>query len=113
MLIECFEFGDKRLSFTNTLTYTLVGEESYIRNLEIKISIAKEQNRKLAIEKFSDIITKTLEILDIDMPNSLYNSLLTNQSSEVELENCTLKLNYEDYKILENFDFIIEGKLYS
>lgn len=94
----------------NNLAYNLVSENSkYIQKVNLILNINNGSERKQALQKFSEIAKKTLETLEIKIPEGLINAAKTGR--EFNFENDTYLVSVKlDKSNIEIFTLLIQSK---
>ncbi len=106
-----FQFGNDDISkIPNSLAYYLIGEETYIKQLELVLDIGFQQNRNEAIDKFIDVINRTFECLLIQKPNYLDESIKISHTYQNEFETYSIVIDYDKYEKMEKYVLRISTK---
>lgn len=105
------QFGsDDITQIPNSLAYYLIGEEMYIKQLDLVLDIGYQQNKKEALMKFIDVIKLTFDSLMIPPPNDMINAIFKDGDYQKEYQTHSIIINYEKFERIEKYQLSIVTK---
>jgi len=95
-----YQFGENLIGLQNNLAYYLIGDELFIKKLELVLNINNKDETELALNKFKDISITTFMSLSLPTSSNLIDAIKNNHEYYEELETYNIKLIKVNSKIL-------------
>ncbi|MCE8921500.1 hypothetical protein [Bacteroides ovatus] len=95
----------------SNLLLSLQGEELYIHQLELSLSIHSIDERGDAILKFQESVLEILKLFSLEIPHNIYNSIIKNDSCKYSNEIFSLNIEKEIIGSIESVVLIIKSEM--
>ena len=106
-----FKSADKGTT-DNSMQYLLTGEETYINQIDIMLNLGLDQDHKQALTEYRDLVIKTLEALEIAVPDKLTENIAIFKDFCDDLDNYIVTLKCTRFEEIGWCTLTIETKLY-
>lgn len=102
--ITCFEFGKDHITqISNSIALNLIGDETYIRKMEVVLCIGYNHDKYTAKRKYVEVLKQIFKSLSIPLQSELSNSISEDRQYNKQYSNYVVSLNYEKFERLAEY----------
>lgn len=103
-------YKDSYVGLSNNIAGYLIGEESYIKELNLTLNINNINQKESALLFFKDCINKIFTCLSINPVMTVFTSIKQEKEFTVQTEQYVIQLNISQFSSTVVWEFVIETK---